>query len=124
MKLSLLLKLQTTYMMLGLAYNAVSLYTIYSAGRPLSVTSPAMGIITMIVYGLFLVPGFLRFIRLYRLLMCVAAMAFGYGGIVLHVLNYPDLHVYYSFTAWLLAIAINLFGVSLSLISISGKFRV
>lgn len=124
MKLVLLLKLQIIYMMMGIAYNVVSIAMVYSVGKPLSVTSPAIGIFTMLVYGLFLVPGFLHYFGLYRLLMCVAVIVFGYGGIILHILNYSNLHLYYSLTAWLLAIVINLFGVSLSFISLSGKFRI
>jgi hypothetical protein len=125
MKLSLLLKLQIAYMALGILYNLVSLY-VMSTGKPaLTATQPAMGILSMAVYGLFLIPGFMRKLTVYRILMVVAILVIGYGGIVVHFINiFTQPQIYQSILAWAIAVGINIFGLVLNLIAALGKYKV
>ena len=124
MKLETLLKLQVLYCAMGIAYNIISVITAGGGGRPLSSTPPAAGIGVMIAYGLFLVPGFLKKITVYRILMLVALLVLGYGGVVTHLLNYSRMDLYHSTTAWASAVAINLFGAVLNLMAVSKRFTV
>jgi hypothetical protein len=123
MKLSLLLKLQVVYMLLGIGYNCVSLLMATIGSKPLSSTSATLGIATLLIYGLFLLPGFWGYHKAYRLLMAIAVIVFGYGGVISHLMNYSNLGLYYSTAAWLLAIAINLSGVYLNVVAATGKFE-
>ncbi|MFA5065350.1 MAG: hypothetical protein WC566_07785 [Dehalococcoidia bacterium] len=124
MRLTTLLLLQVIYFILGILYNGVSLFLI-SKGEPgLAPTQPVMGTISMITYALFLIPGFLRKITLYRILMIVAILVIGYGGVVTHIINiFTQPQLYSSFVSWALAVGINLFGLVLNIIAASGKFK-
>jgi hypothetical protein len=122
MKLSQLLKLQAIYMLLGISYNLVSLFMVSTGSRPLSSTSAYLGIVTLLIYGVFLLFGHFGRLKLYRLLMLISFVVFGYGGVISHLLNFSRLDLYYSFGAWLLAIIINLMGVSLNFMAMTGGF--
>ena len=124
MKLTTLLRLQVIYFVLGMLYNGLSLY-LTSTGKPaLAPTQPVLGAISMIVYALFLIPGFLRKITLYRVLMVVAILVMGYGGVVTHIINiFTQPQVYSSIIGWAAAVGINLFGLVLNIIAFSGKFK-
>jgi hypothetical protein len=112
MKLTKLLHLQIIYFVLGMLYNGVSIY-LSAQGKPaLAPTKPVLGAISMITYALFLIPGYLRNINLYRILMGVAIVVMGYGGVV-----------YSSIVSWAVAVGINLFGLVLNIIAVSGKFK-
>lgn len=119
---TLLLRYQVLYMLLGIGYNLVSIMMKRSGGRPLAQTNPVAGIAVMLLFGLFLIPGFLNSALTYRILMGVAVIALGYFGVITHLLNYGNLQLYYSPAVWILAIAINLFGLVLNLLAASGKF--
>ena len=101
MKLTTLLRLQVIYFVLGMLYNGLSLY-LTSIGKPaLAPTQPVLGAISMIVYALFLIPGYLRKITLYRILMGIAILVMGYGGVVTHIINiFTQPQVYSSIIAW------------------------
>ena len=124
MKLTTLLRLQVIYFVLGMLYNGLSLY-LTSTGKPaLAPTQPVLGAISMIVYALFLIPGFLRKITLYRILMGVAILVMGYGGVVTHIINiFTQPQLYSSIVSWAAAVGINLFGLVLNIIAVSGKFK-
>lgn len=124
MKLTTLLRLQVIYLVLGILYNALSMY-LTATGKPaLGPTQPVLGIISMIVYALFLIPGYLRKITLYRILMGVAILVLGYGGVVTHIVNiFTQPQVYSSIAAWAAAVGINLFGLVLNIIAVLGKFK-
>jgi len=124
MKLTTLLLLQVIYFILGILYNGVSLFLI-SEGQPgLAPTQPVMGTISMITYALFLIPGYLRKLTLYRVLMGVAIIVIGYGGVVTHIINiFTQPQLYSSFMSWALAVGINLFGLVLNIIAVSGKYK-
>jgi len=124
MKLTTLLLLQVIYFILGMLYNGLSLYLTTIGAPPLAPTQPALGAISMITYALFLIPGYLRKITLYRILMGVAIIVMGYGGVVTHIINiFTQPQVYSSIVSWALAVGINLFGLTLNIIAVSGKFR-
>lgn len=123
MKLSLLLKLQVSYMLLGLGYNCASLIMVYAGGKPLSYTSPVLGITTLLIYGMFLTFGYLGKYQVYRVLTFISFIGLGYGGVISHVLNFSNLHLYYSFGAWFIAITINVMGAFLNFIAFTGKFQ-
>ena len=124
MKLTTLLRLQVIYFILGILYNAVSLYLTTTGKPPLAPTQPVLGTISMITYALFLIPGYLRQITLYRILMGVAIIVLGYGGVVTHIINiFTQPQVYSSIISWAAAVGINLFGLVLNIIAVSGKFK-
>jgi hypothetical protein len=124
MKLTKLLHLQIIYFVLGMLYNGVSIY-LSAQGKPaLAPTKPVLGAISMITYALFLIPGYLRNINLYRILMGVAIVVMGYGGVVTHIINiFIQPQVYSSIVSWAVAVGINLFGLVLNIIAVSGKFK-
>lgn len=124
MKLTTLLRLQVIYFLLGIAFNVASL-VLTSMGKPaLAPTQPVMGMVSMAVYALFLIPGYLRKIVLYRILMGVAIVVIGYGGVVTHIINiFTQPQLYSSFVAWAGAVGINLFGLVLNVIAVLGKFK-
>jgi hypothetical protein len=124
MKLTTLLKLQVVYFILGVAFNCLSLYFTLSGKPALSATQPLMGLISMVVYALFLIPGFMRKLILYRVLMGVAILVMGYGGVVTHVINiFTQPQLYPSIAAWAGALGINLFGLVLNVIAVFGWFK-
>jgi hypothetical protein len=124
MKLNRLLQLQVLYAVLGLAYNAVSFYSSMVLKQALAPTNPILGAISMVVYGLFLVPGFLGKITLYRILMVIAILVIGYGGVVTHIINiFTQPQVYSSIWAWAFALGINVFGLVLNIIAACGWFK-
>ncbi len=121
MNITLLLRYQIVYLLLGLGYNVMSLMMKRRSGRPLSFTNPVTGILVMLLFGLFLIPGFLSSYQAYRILMGISAIALGYSGVIVHLRNYRKLNLYDSTTAWILAVLINLFGVVLNLMAAIGK---
>lgn len=124
MKLKTLLVLQLVYAVLGIGYNIVSLVLTLRGEHPLAPTQPVLGMIAMVVFALLLVPGFLRKIKLYRILMAVAAVYFGCFGIVIHIVNvFSQPHLYSSMTAWAFAVGINSFGLIWNVIAALGKFK-
>jgi hypothetical protein len=124
MRLKTLLGLQLAYAVLGIAYNMVSLFLTLRGEHPLAPTQPVLGMIAMVVYAILLIPGFLHKVKLYRVLMGVAAVYFACFGIVIHIINiFSQPQLYSSMLAWALAVAINLFGLVWNLIAVLGKFK-
>ncbi len=122
MKLRTLLNLQVLYAAAGTGYNIISIIMKSTAGKGLSATSPLAGIAVLLFYLLFLIPGFKKKMTPYRILMGIAIIVLGYGGVVSHILKYDSMDLYYSHAAWLLAILINLFGLVLNAWAVSGKY--
>jgi hypothetical protein len=124
MKLTTLLRLQVIYFVLGMLYNGLSFYLTSTGQLALAPTQPVLGAISMIVYALFLIPGYLRKITPYRILMGIAIIVMGYGGVVTHIINiFTQPQVYSSIAAWAGAVGINLFGLVLNIIAVLGKFK-
>ena len=124
MRLRTLLFLQGVYCLFGIAFNGVN-YCISMMGRqPLTPTSPVLGIIAMVVYGLFLILGYRKAVIPYRILMGLAVIILGYGGVVTHIINIiSQPALYSSLAAWAVAVVINLFGLALNVIAVSGNFE-
>jgi len=124
MKLSTLLKLQLIYCIAGIGYNVVSAIVVMNGGQQLSTTMPLKGGLVMTAYGLCLLPALFDKILLYRILMVVCIIGLGYGGILLHLINWStDPSMYPSVAAWALAAGINVYGIILNIIAALGKFR-
>lgn len=125
MLLKNLLKLQLGYYFSGLLFNAVSFYLISQGEQALTPNDPLFGTIGMTIYACFLITGFFKKITFYRVLMVLAIILLGYGGVLNH-LNFirhtPEL--YYSVTAGIIGISINIFGLGLNVIAALGKFKV
>lgn len=125
MKLSKLLKLQLAYAIVGVGYNVVSYVAVANVGQAFSTTIPLKGGFFMALYGLFLLAGHLGYFKFYRFLMAGAIIFYGYGGIVVHLINYSqDPGMYASFLAWFLAAGINVYGLILNALALSGRFSV
>jgi hypothetical protein len=125
MALRKLLSLQIVYALLGIGYNVVSYFQVSSGGQQLSSTDPLTGGLVMFCYGLFLIPGFLRSLKIYRVLMIIAIIGIGYGGVVKHIINYfSNLEIYSSIAAWACALGINLFGLVLNVMAAAGLYRI
>lgn len=124
MQLKMLLRLQVIYLILGIVYNLVSMYFTTAGQQPLGPTNPILGVVTMIIYALFLIPGYLSRLTIYRILMGVAVIVLGYGGVVTHIINiFTQAQAYISIVAWAAAVGINLFGLVLNIIAVLGKFK-
>ncbi len=124
LSLGLLLKLQAAYCLMGIGYNIVSLILSRTGGSTLAPTNPVMGMIVLAVYGGCLAVGLLKYVRIYRILMALGVLVLGYGGVVLHLVNFTvgRAFLYHSVTAWAVAVGINLFGLVLNFIGALGLF--
>ncbi len=122
--LGLLLRLQLVYCLLGIGYNVVSLILSRTGGSTLAPTDPVMGMVVMAVYGGCLLVGALRYVRIYRVLSALSVLVLGYGGVVVHLVNFTAGHsfLYRGTVAWGAAVGINLFGLVLNFIGALGLF--
>lgn len=114
MNLRMLLKFQLVWVVLGLGYNGVSVWRIESGGVALSPTEPFSGAIFVGICGLIVFAGLSKTKRLYRFSAPCLALLLSYSGVGLHIINIladASLTGYASFTAWLLAVLINAYGV-------------
>jgi hypothetical protein len=111
------------YAALGIGYNVVSMVVTASAGRGLSHTNPVTSIVSLLIYILALIPGFLGRLTIYRILAFASILVFGYDGVLTHILRYPNLESYYSPATWAVAIAINAFGLILNIMAAAGIFQ-
>ncbi len=119
-----LLMLQVAYCLLGIGYNVLSLILTATGGSPLSATRPITGMLVMLVYGGCLAVGALRYVRIYRVLMALSILVFGYGGVIVHIMNFASgrTFLYSSIVAWSAAVAINVYGLVLNFIGALGLF--
>ena len=79
----------------------------------------------MAIYVISLLAGKMKRISLYRTLMLLAILVFGYSGIIKHMITLSQVpELYYSLGAGITAILINLFGLGLNLIAVLGMFKV
>lgn len=92
--------------------------------QPLTPTVPIEGILAMLVYGLFLLTGYYKKIRLYRAFMLISIIVFGYGGVLKHYFIYQESpELYHSLLIGLMGITINMFGLIVNLLAAMGKFE-
>ncbi len=123
MSLSKLLNLQFLYCSLGILFNLISWWIFSQGGTSLTPTDPFIGIVVMLVYGLFLIPGRIEKLTLYRVLMGLAVLVLGYGGVIKHIfLLTQSPEIYYSVMVGVIAVLINLFGLGLNLMAALGRF--
>ena len=122
MPLNRLLMLQLLYSFAGVMYNVGSLLALRSEQAAWAPTDPVMGAGAMSLVGLFVATGLLKNLGLYRVLMAVAVVLFGYGGVVAHLLNIGHLELYQSVWTWAGAIGVNSFGLVLNLMAAFGWF--
>lgn len=124
MPLKKLLRFQLFYYVLGILFNVVSYYLISTGGQALTPNEPIAGSLGMTLYASFLIPGFLKKITLYRILMVVAVLLLGYGGVLNHfnfMRDTPEL--YHSVAAGVIGASINVFGLILNMLAAAGKFK-
>ncbi len=124
MTLKRLLQMQVAYAIAGIIYNLVSYASLSLHGVALAPTAPVSGALVMGAYYLCLLPGSMGYVILYRILMAIAVVVIGYGGVAKHVMNYfSGLQGYSSTLAWALAILINGVGLVLNIMGAAGLFR-
>lgn len=125
MTLKNLLKLQLAYYILGMLFNAGSLYSISNGAQQWTPNAPIPAAMFMTLYATFLLPGVFKKIPLYRILMGVAVILMGYGGVVKHIgLMQDSPELYCCTAAMIIGPGINVFGLILNIIGASGKFKV
>ncbi len=123
MRLATLLKLQTCYAICGILYNLVSFVLLTVSGQALSPTKPAIGALTMALYTLLLIPGFLGYLKLYRFIMILPIIVLGSGGILVHLINLNHPVGYSSLGSLYAAVIINSFGLLLNLYGLFGRYH-
>ncbi|MFK7981066.1 MAG: hypothetical protein AB8G86_13855 [Saprospiraceae bacterium] len=124
MTLKTLLKLQLGYYALGMLFNAGSWYSVSTGAQQWTPNAPIPAAMFMTLYAAFLIPGFLKKVIFYRILMGVAVLLMGYGGVIKHIdltQNSPEL--YCCTAAMIIGPGINVFGLILNLMGVSGRFN-
>jgi hypothetical protein len=121
--LNRLLILQMLYAYAGIMYNVGSLLAVRNGQAPWASTDAVIGVAAMSLYGLSLSTGLMKNLAIYRLLMIVSVLLFGYGGVIAHLLNFGRLELYQSVWTWIAAPAVNSFGLILNLIAACGWFK-
>ena len=122
MSLNRLLMLQLLYSFAGVMYNVGSLLALRNELPAWAPTDPVMGAGAMSLVGLFVATGLLQNLGLYRVLMAIAVVLAGYGGVIVHLLNAGHLELYHSVWTWAGAIGVNSFGLVLNVIAALGWF--
>ena len=117
-----LLMLQMGYCFCGIMYNVFSLLAQRNGQQAWASTDAVQGVAVVAMYGLFLSTGLMRNLIPYRLLMAISVILFGYGGVIVHLLNANQLELYQSVWTWAAAIIINGFGLLLNLAAAAGWF--
>lgn len=121
--LNRLILFQITYCAAGLLYNVASLSALRDGDVAWAPTDAVFGVVGMTTYLLFVATAMLEQKVIYRFLMAIAVLLIGYNGVVKHVLNFNDLHLYQSVWTWLSAILINSSGTVLAMIGACGLFQ-
>lgn len=124
MTLKTLLKLQLGYYTLGMLFNFGSMYAVSNGQQQWTSNAPGPAAMFMTLYALFLISGFLKKVTIYRVLMGVAVVLMGYGGVFQHfykIMNMPEL--YCCTAAMIVGPGINVFGLILNLMAAFGRFK-
>ena len=121
--LNRLIFLQIIYCAAGLLYNMASLLALRDGAAAWAPTDAVFGVVGMTTYLLFVATAMLEQNVVYRFLMAIAVVLMGYNGVLKHVLNSNDLHLYQSVWTWLSAILVNSSGTVLALIGACGLFQ-
>ncbi len=125
MKLATLLKFQFMFFLMAIGYLIMSYVSISKGEAPLSPADPLISGSFLLLYGLFLVTAMFKMDLLYRILMAISVLGFGYGGVIFNILNYIQngIEGYSSFMAWFIAVAINSYGLVFNLLAMMGKYK-
>ncbi len=124
MTLKTLLRLQLGYYALGMLFNVGSLYSVSNGHQQWTPNAPIPAAMFMTLYATFLISGFFKKVTIYRVLMGIAVLLMGYGGVVKHIgLMQESPELYCCTAAMIIGPGINVFGLILNLIGASGKFK-
>jgi len=119
-----LLQVQYVYFALGMLFNFVSIFSISQGEQQLTPNDPFTGSLVMTIYAFCLLPGLKQKIKSYRILMFIAVIILGYGGVFRHIELFQNSPGLYSSTASaIIGPGINFFGLILNLIAVSGLFK-
>ncbi len=119
-----LLQFQLSYFVLAILFNFVSIYYLSQGEQQLTPNDPFLGCLSMTIYVSFLLPGLKQKLKIYRILMFIAVLLLGYGGVIRHIDLYQNSPELYSSTAVaIIGPGINVFGLVLNLIAAGGLFR-
>ena len=121
--LNRLVFLQIIYCAAGLLYNVASLLALRESDAAWAPTDAVFGVVGMTTYLLFVATAMLERNVIYRFLMAIAVLLMGYNGVLKHVFNFGDLHLYQSVWTWLSAILVNSSGTVLALVGACGLFQ-
>lgn len=124
MPLNRLLILQMIYCFSGIMYNVGSLLAQRKGQQAWASTDAVVGVAGVALYGLFLSTGLLRNLIFYRVLMAISVVLLGYGGIIVHLLNFGQPELYLSTWTWAGAIGINTLGLVFNLMAVLGLFTI
>lgn len=119
-----LIRLQCLYYILGMLFNFVSIYYLSQGEQQLTPNDPYIGCLVMTLYAFALLPGLKQKVRSYRILMFIAVLILGYGGVIRHYEIYqvtPEL--FCCTAAAIIGPGINVFGLILNLIAAGGLFQ-
>jgi hypothetical protein len=123
-KLSSVMRCQIAYALIGFIFNVVSVLTLNTYGYLLAPTNPFIGAAAMLLYFGFVQTGYYSFVKLYRSLMALSILVFGYGGVVVHVIRLVgSAELYVSFSVGVLAVVINTIGLVLNVIAAFGLYE-
>jgi len=117
--------MQALFAFASVAYLLVSAWRGHAVGEPLSAAPILPSILMFVVYSACLLLPRLGHVGWYRVAMVVAILFFGGGGVVGNIVRYAEtgLSEYASFSAWLVAVAINAFGTVLNIVAALGFFQ-
>lgn len=125
MILKTLLKLQLVYYSLGMLFNAGSFYSLSNGQQQWTPNDPVPAAMFMTLYATFLIPGFYKKITIYRILMGVAVLLMGYGGVVKHIgIMQATPELYCCTAAMIIGPGINVFGLILNALAALGRFKI
>ena len=121
--LNRLVFLQIIYCAAGFLYNVASLLALRDGDAAWAPTDAVFGVAGMTIYLLSVATAMLEQKIVYRILMAIAVVLMGYSGVLKHLLNFGDLHLYQSVWTWLSAIMVNSSGAVLALIGACGLYQ-
>lgn len=124
-KLPRLIFLQLSFALIAVSYLLFSAYRLQVTGQALS-AAPVLPAIALFVFycGSLFLPR-IGMINSYRLAMLVAIVLFGGLGVVGNITRYMDsgLEQYATFSAFVIAVAINSYGTVFNIIAALGLFK-
>ena len=123
-KLRTLVVLQILFAVASVSYLLISLWIENETGEPLSAAPMGLSLSLFALYSLSLLLSSRQNKLMYRIAMGIAVVVFGGGGVLANILRYMDsgLDQYASFTTYVIAVSINIFGTIWNIIAGLGLF--